>query len=129
MKPSFRFCVEGDVRSRVLWKDSDRVLGRWIIELDGQQTPVLAVWPATERPTSSNLSRLTHEYGLKEELDGTWAARPLELVCENGHTALLLEDLGGEPLAGLLGSPMELGRFLRLAISIAAALSQLQIDA
>ncbi|MFJ1256205.1 hypothetical protein [Cupriavidus sp. CuC1] len=46
-------------------------------------------------------------------------------MCENGHTALLLEDLGGEPLAGLLGSPMELGRFLRLAISIAAALSQL----
>lgn len=125
MKPAFRFRLEGDNQSRVLWRDSDRVLGRWIIELDGQRTPVLAVWPATERPTSSHLSRLTHEYGLKEELDGPWAARPLELVRENGRTALLLEDLGDEPLAGMLGAPMELGRFLRLAIGIAAALSQL----
>ncbi|MDR3379649.1 trifunctional serine/threonine-protein kinase/ATP-binding protein/sensor histidine kinase [Cupriavidus basilensis] len=125
MKRSLRFCVEGDARARILWKDGDRVLGRWIIELDGRQTPVLAVWPATERPTSSNLSRLTHEYGLKEELDGTWAARPLALVRESGRTALLLEDPGGEPLAGMLGSPMELSRFLRLAIGIAAALSQL----
>ena len=38
---------------------------------------------------------------------------------------LVLEDPGGEPLEGLLGAPMEVGRFLRLAIAIAAALTQL----
>ena len=37
---------------------------------------------------------------------------------------LLLEDPGGEPLDRLLGQPMELSRFLRLAVSLAAALSK-----
>src|SRR5438874_8404889 len=35
---------------------------------------------------------------------------------------LLLEDPGGDPLDRILGAPMEVGRFLRLAIGIAAAL-------
>ncbi len=59
---------------------------------------------------------------MRDELDGAWAARPLELVSERGRTMLLLEDYGAEPLARLLGGPMELGRFLRLAIGIAGAL-------
>jgi hypothetical protein len=33
---------------------------------------------------------------------------------------LVLEDPGGELLDRLLGKPMELGRFLRLAINLAA---------
>src|ERR1700722_5408740 len=36
----------------------------------------------------------------------------------------MLEDPGGEPLDGLLGAPMELGRFLRLAVCIATALGK-----
>src|SRR5258708_19391889 len=38
---------------------------------------------------------------------------------------LVLEDPGGELLDRLLGQPMELGRFLRLAINLAAALGKL----
>jgi serine/threonine protein kinase len=38
---------------------------------------------------------------------------------------LLLEDQGGEPLERLLDGPMELGRFLRVAASLAAALGRL----
>ena len=37
---------------------------------------------------------------------------------------LVLEDPGGEPLARLLVAPMEPGRFLRMAIGIAAALGK-----
>ena len=37
---------------------------------------------------------------------------------------LVLEDPGGEPLEPLLGAPMEVGDFLRLAISIAATLGE-----
>ena len=37
---------------------------------------------------------------------------------------LALEDPGGEPLASLLGAPMEAGGFLRLAIGIAGALGK-----
>jgi predicted ATPase/TolB-like protein/class 3 adenylate cyclase len=77
------------------------------------------------RTERSTLDRLAHEYGLKDELDGAWAVRPLELICEGGRTMLVLEDLGGEPLDRLLGAPMEVGRFLRLAIGIAAALGKL----
>ena len=38
---------------------------------------------------------------------------------------LILQDPVGEPLDGLLGEPMELNRFLRLAVSLAAALGKL----
>jgi serine/threonine protein kinase len=52
------------------------------------------------------------------------AARPLEFVREDGRAMLVLEDPGGEPLARLLGQPMEIGVFLRLAIGVAAALGK-----
>ena len=35
---------------------------------------------------------------------------------------LILESPGGEPLYGLVGSPMEVGQFLRIAIGLSAAL-------
>src|SRR5205814_9935680 len=65
-----------------------------------------------------------HEYGLKHYLEAAWAARPLELIRERDRTMLVLEDLGGEPLDQYLGEPMEVLRFLQLAISIAAAVRQ-----
>jgi serine/threonine protein kinase len=112
-------------RVRVLWQDGERSFCRGgRIGCDGQRTAVLTVRPAAEHPAPSVLDRLAHEYGLREELDDAWAARPLALVRERGQTVLLLEDLGGEPLEGLLGAPMELGGFLRLAIGIATALGQ-----
>src|SRR5207244_8598095 len=72
-------------------------------------------WPAI-------VDRLAHEYALKDDLDGAWAVRPLELVRERGRTMLVFEDPGGEPLARALGVPMEMGAFLRVAVGIAAAL-------
>ena len=87
---------------------------------------MLAVLSASEHPTPGFVDRLAHEYGLKDELDGRSAVRPLALVREHGRTMLLLEDPGGEPLSRLLlGRPMEMGRFLRLATGISAALRQL----
>ena len=105
---------------QVLCEDGERVFcRRW---RDGGRNAVLAVLPAAEHPTPGSLNRLTHEYGLKDDLDRSWAVRPLELVRERGRTMLLLEDPGGDPLDRILGAPMEVGRFLRLAIGIAAAL-------
>ena len=40
---------------------------------------MLEVWPSAEHPHPALLDRLAHEYGLKDELDGAWAVRPLEL--------------------------------------------------
>src|SRR5262249_41289723 len=84
----------------------------------------LAMVPGAEQPTPASLDRLAHEYALKDEMDGQWAVRPLELVRERGRTILVLEDPGGEPLDRLVGAPMEGGRFLRLAITFAAALGK-----
>ncbi|MGZ2488192.1 hypothetical protein ACVITL_006777 [Rhizobium pisi] len=109
----------------VLWEDGDRVFHRqWRRGADGKWNPVLVVLSALEYPTPLSLERLDHEFGLKDELDSAWAVRPLELVREGSRTMLVLEDPGGEPLARRLGKAMETGLFLRLAISIAAALGR-----
>jgi PAS domain S-box-containing protein len=117
---------DGDSGLPVLWEDDERVVfRRWRDGADGKRHAVLAVLPASEHPTPDSLDRLAHEYALKDELDSAWAVRPLELVHERGRTMLLLEDPGCEPLDRLLGTPMEVGGFLRLAIAIVAALRQL----
>ncbi len=85
---------------------------------------MLVALPKHERPSPATLDRLAHEFGLRDELDGAWAARPLAIVREGGRTALLLEDPGGEPLVQLKGESMEVGRFLRLAIDVAATLGK-----
>jgi serine/threonine protein kinase len=110
----------------VLWEDGERILCRgWRHDGDGDRTAVLAVLSAFEHPTPGLVDRLVHEYGLKDELDGRSAVRPLALVREHGRTMLLLEDPGGEPLDRLVGRPMEMGRFLRFATGLSAALRQL----
>src|SRR5216683_1247774 len=113
----------GVSRLTVLLEDGERVLCRgWRDDGDGDGTAVLAVLSASEHPAPAFVDQLAHEYGLKDELDGRSAARPLALVREHGRTMLLLEDPGGWSLAPLLGRPMEMGRFLRFATGLSAAL-------
>src|SRR5215470_8890402 len=115
-----------DDGSQVLWEDGERVFRRgWRSDDRGKRRAVLLVAPAADHPSRSSLDRLTHEYELKDELDGSWAVRPLELVRDTGRTMLVLEDEGGEPVDRLLGAPMEVGRFLRVAIAGALALGRL----
>src|SRR6516164_8341271 len=110
----------------VAWKDGERVFCRgWHKDSDGNTVAVLAVRPSSEHPHPAVIDHLAHEYGWKDELDSAWALRPLDLVHEGGRTILVLEDPGGEPLAASIGVPMGVGSFLRLAISIAAAVGKL----
>src|SRR5262252_4555403 len=112
--------------SQVSWEDGERVFRRgWRPGDDGNQCAVMLVMPAADHPSRSSLDRLTHEYELKDQLDGTWAVRPLDLVHDGGRTVLVLEDVAGEPLDKLLGTPMEVKRFLGLAIAITAAVGKL----
>src|SRR5580658_3758763 len=94
----------------------------------GNQIPILALAVAAERPSPQSLRRLEHEYSLATELDPTWAAQPLALTRHRGRAVLILKDPGGEPLDEVIeqhkGHPIELARFLRIAISLAAALNQ-----
>jgi PAS domain S-box-containing protein len=92
----------------------------------GNPMPLLAVASTIEPPLPQNLGRLEHEHALAAELEPAWAAKPLALTRHEGRTILILADPGGEPLDHVLeqhgGKPLELVRFLRLAINLATAL-------
>ncbi|NVH75769.1 AAA family ATPase [Paraburkholderia sp. JPY432] len=113
-----------DKKMNMLWDDGERVvLRRPSSSIAGHNE--LFARLAAEKPLPASIDRLTHEFGLKDELDSAWAVRPMRLVREEGQVLLALEDPGGEPLARLLGAPLELGHFLELATAIAAALGKL----
>jgi len=115
-----------DSSSQVLWEDGERVFRRgWLIGNDGNRSAVLVVVPAAEHASRWCFDRFTHEYALKDELDGPWAVQPLELTSDGPRPVLVLEDTGGEALHRLLGAPMDVGSFLRLAIGTAMALGKL----
>src|SRR6202451_229400 len=84
--------------------------------------PILLV--AAKETSLGCVERLEHEYALKGELDANWAARPVALTHHNGRMTLVLEDPGGAPLDRLLGRPIEVSHFLRIAIPVAKALRQ-----
>ena len=82
--------------------------------------PILLV--GAEETSLGCVEQLEHEYALKCELDADWAARPIALTHHNDRMALVLEDPGGAPLDRLLGRPLEVSHFLRIAIPLAGAL-------
>jgi PAS domain S-box-containing protein len=121
--PSGLFATYGHGNLQVLWEDGERIFCRGASHANnGDRSAVLTVLPAAEHPTPAILDRLANEYGLKDELDGAWAVRPIALVSESGRPMLVLEDPGGEPLDRLLGRPLDLSHFLRIAIPLAGAL-------
>src|SRR5215468_737796 len=117
MGPPFRYRAADESTVQVLWEDSERVVCRtWRLSADGPRRSILTVRPAEEHPTPANLDRLVHEYDLKEKLNGPWAVRPLALERDLVPPQLMLADPGGEFLEGLLGRPMPLELFLRIAL-------------
>jgi PAS domain S-box-containing protein len=85
-------------------------------------TPILLV--AAEETSPGCVERLEHEYALRSELDADWAARPVALTRDDRRLTLVLEDSGGAPLDRLLGRPLDVSHFLRIAIPLAGALRQ-----
>jgi PAS domain S-box-containing protein len=77
---------------------------------------------AAEETSLACVERLEHEYALKTELDAAWAARPVALTHYNDHLTLVLEDPGGAPADRLLGRPLDVLQFLRIAIPLAGVL-------
>src|SRR6266853_2784347 len=87
--------------------------------------PILLVAPTGEHAARESFKRLEHEFALRALLDRDWAARPVALAPRAGRMSLVLEDPGGEPLDRLLGRPLDVTRFLRIAIPLAVALRRL----
>jgi predicted ATPase/signal transduction histidine kinase/GAF domain-containing protein/ActR/RegA family two-component response regulator len=94
----------------------------------GSPISILVVALTAEQPSAQSLRRLEREYSLAAELDSAWASRPLTLARHDGRPMLVLEDPGGAPLDRILdrcqGQPMELNRFLRIAVGLTEVLGQ-----
>ena len=106
-----------------LRNDEESILYRGQSKDDASQVLVLS--PAVQRSTPESLKRLEHEYSLKEELDPTWAARPMAIARHWDRTVLVSADPGGVPLDQLLGQPVDVALSLRLAISLSTAIGHL----
>jgi PAS domain S-box-containing protein len=125
VQSSSRFGALGIHGLEVLSEENGLAFGRgWRDNAEGKRDGVLVAYAASVQPTPAALDRLIHEYSFRNELDSSWSVRPLELNRERGQTVLVLEDCGGELLGRLLGPPMEVERFLRLAIGIAAVVGK-----
>jgi len=106
-----------------LRKDEELILYRARSKDDGTQVLVLSLVAGHPKPES--LTRLEHEYCLREELDPTWAARPIAIARDRERPVVLLEDPGGVPLDRLLGQPLDVAFSLRLAIGLSSAIDRL----
>ena len=106
-----------------LRNDEESILYRGQSKDDASQVLVLS--PAVQRSTPESLKRLEHEYSLKEELDPSWATRPMAIARHWDRTVLVSADPGGVPLDQLLGQPVDVALSLRLAISLSTAIGHL----
>jgi PAS domain S-box-containing protein len=106
-----------------LRKDEELILYRGRSTDDGSQVLLLA--SAAEYASPESLKRLEHEYSLREELDPTWAARPIAIARHWDRRVLVLEDPGGVPLDRLLDQPLDLALSLLLAIGLSTAIDHL----
>src|SRR5271170_6067407 len=86
--------------------------------------PILVVVAADSYPAPGPAQRLEHEYTLRTELGSDWAAPPVELLRHTGRLTLVLADPGGEPLERLLGRPMAVMDFLRIAVPLARSVGR-----
>lgn len=84
--------------------------------------PVLLKVLGPGRRLPRDQERIENEYRLAGELHLPAVLQPLSLDRYDGMPTLVLEDFGGRPLDDLPG-PMDVGRFLPLAIQIVSALA------
>src|SRR5262249_20544324 len=113
-------------RLEPLHRGGEFILYRGLRQANAETSPpsILALSPAMDAPAPATLRKIEHEFSLKDELNPAWAIQPIVLTYEHGRTMLVFEDQDAEPLDRVVQRPMDLKRFLRCAISLAAALGQ-----
>jgi PAS domain S-box-containing protein len=106
-----------------LYEGATTRLARGLRTYDG--TPVVIKTLRGDAPSPRALERLRHEYAIVCQLDSRYALRPYALETHGAQPRLIFEGFGGQPLAHLLESPLEIGRFLDIAIQLAGALADI----
>src|SRR5262245_19392547 len=110
----------------VLWEDGERLYCRvWRDLDDGGRREFLVAQPCAEHAASDTVSRLAHEYALKDCLDQAWALRPIELRRERGQIMLVFESTTARPLDQLISRGVALETFLRLATAVTNTVARL----
>lgn len=104
----------------LLRRESGLALVRGVRRVD--RRPVLVLIGDGVGTSRDFPQRIEREYAMRDVLDPQWAAKPIELLEDDGVQALLLTDPGGDVLSRHVGRPWEIGTFLRLAIALCAAL-------
>ncbi|MBB5510459.1 AAA family ATPase [Paraburkholderia atlantica] len=110
--------------ANVLVDDGELVLMR--AGADAAEASLLLVpSPNYQHPAARLVERFTNALSVRALLDLPRIARPRRLIDLDGQPALLLDDPGGMPLAGMLGSPWPLASFLEVATALSGALGEL----
>ena len=92
-------------------------------EADG--LPVILKTPMAPSPGPSESERYRREFGILQRLrDVRGVARPYAFELIHERPVLLLEKVQGQSLSESVGQPLELSRFLFLAISLASTLAE-----
>lgn len=109
--------------TETLRKNDRFVLQRGVRVCDGR--PVLLKRPAAKHPFPETVRQLKHEQDIGQTLEPGFVLRPLALDQHADRLTLVLEDFPGVSLRRFLGAPMDIGRFLRVAIETTAAVEKL----
>jgi len=125
MKRSRNIVALSEYALEPLRKDEAFILYRARDRNQADTASVLLLMPVLRHPALETLKKIEHEYAFRNELDATWAVRPLAVSQYNEERVLVLEDQGGEPLNRFTQGPMEMRQFFGFAISLTTVLSQL----
>ncbi|MDF2693199.1 MAG: hypothetical protein K0S65_1582, partial [Labilithrix sp.] len=113
--------IPSPVLDEVLSEDTDVVLYRGHTA-DGRA--VLMKMFKAARPTAAEYEALRREAEVAKMAGADVAAEPECLTTHAGHPTLVLRDDGGTPLGKLLGTPMALERFFRIALELVEAIAK-----
>ncbi|NUQ75003.1 MAG: AAA family ATPase [Polyangiaceae bacterium] len=85
--------------------------------------PVTVKVLRSELPSSRDVAKLRHEHAITKELEGPNIPKTYGLEKLGGRVALIMENLGGQPLSDVLrAGRLPLQTFLRIAVSLANTL-------
>ena len=92
---------------------------------DVDHRPVIVKGLRSEQCTPQNIQQLKHEYAIAQQLNSPGTVEALSVELDRGMPYLILEDFGGRSLDRVLNQFQEIGQFLKFAIQIVAALTQI----
>ena len=116
--------LAGYTYNQSLYVGAHTVVYRGLRDATGEAVIIKLV--KSEYPTPEEIASLTYEYEIGCRLAQTAIVRPLELVRHQHQVALVLEDIGGDPLSDWIAQqPFDVASFLPIAIALADAVGHL----